>query len=113
MNLRHRLILLSFAGLLASCQLPVYDPPIPVPTPPAPVDPGPVDPVTNGAITVAQFDAVPAGATEAEVLAALGTPFRRFTAAGMDVLQYVFNGSSAEAHFFLKDGKVERKARFG
>jgi hypothetical protein len=110
------LALLALAGLVGcsdSWTVPVDPPHGPVPPQPSPVDPGPVDPnPSSGSITEAKYASVPDGATEAEVLAAIGAPFRRFTAAGMDVLQYVFVGTSGEAHFFLKDGKVERKARF-
>lgn len=108
-----------YALLLAACggceSIPVvpHDPPV-NPTPVEPPIPVPVNPpvVGGGSITDAQYDAVSEGALESEVVAKLGAPFQRATAAGMTKLVYIFVGTDHVAWFFVgADGKVTRKSR--
>lgn len=101
-------------ALLAGCGSWVV--PVTPPGPaPVPVDPNPPPQPTpgGGATTDAAVAAVPEGATRDAIVAALGAPFREFDAAGFHVLQYTITGTLAEAHLFLKDGRLVRKGRFG
>lgn len=89
--------------------------PIPViPVGPGPVDPGPVHPpgpVAVGAIDEAKWATTPDGMTEADLVAFVGQPFRKSLVNGFTVYVYAFVNSDSVAWFFVKDGKVVRKAR--
>lgn len=76
------------------------EPPGP-PTPPKPPDPVPV-------VDRTRVDAVPIGATEAEVRAALGTPFKVSTVDGQRVLVYSVGVLFAEL-WLGPDGRVVQK----
>lgn len=103
--------LLALALAFAGCAVEVPDaPPLP-PSPPAPgpVEPPPVTP-TEGAITEAQFAAVPDAATMDEVKAALGPTFGKpFTAAGFTIWRYAEKDGNAIFSLFWKDGKIDHK----
>jgi hypothetical protein len=110
--------LLALALLLTACgcqgPIPVVDPahpPAPGPVNPGPIDPGPVAPPADGegTITMAAYNAVADGATEADVYAALGKPFRRTETGGYSILVYSIRGSDSVAWFFLRDGKLDHK----
>jgi hypothetical protein len=84
-------------------------PPPPVPVP-VPVDPGPVTP-TTGAIDEAGYAAILDGATEADVIARLGAPFRKSVASGFTIYVYAFRNSDSVAWLYFSAGVVVRKAR--
>ena len=108
------LLLLALSGGCAPIPIIHADPPVnPTPVDPTPPVTPPVTPPSNGAgsIDEAGYAAVVEGASEADVLARLGEPFRRTPTAGYVVWLYTFAGSDGVAWFFVKGGVVERKSR--
>lgn len=99
-------LLLLLAG---GCYTPVPLPPGPVdPPPPVPIDPPPVTP-TSGVMTQAQFDAIPVGAAESDVVGKVGQPFRSHDAAGFHILTYVESGTSRTFSLWFKAGLLDHK----
>ena len=84
-----------------------------MPVGPGPVDPGPgpIPPVHSEGITLAQYDAIQMGWSEADVAPVTGSPFRTTQVSGMTVWVYALADSDSVAWVFFKDGKVVRKSR--
>ena len=108
---RARVHLLALLMLLAGgcgtvpVPAPIDDPP-PIVAPP--VTP-PVQPPSTTGITMAAFDAVPLGATEADVVKALGAPFQSHDAAGFAIHTYLVVGDSRTAFAWMRAGVLDHK----
>ncbi len=111
-------LLAAALTLCVGCATPVVPvgPPTPVdpgPSPgPGPIDPGPgptpVPTTGPGTITDAQFAALPDGSTEAAVLALVGQPYQKHSAAGFSIWAYLMGGRTV--WFWMKDGVVDHRS---
>lgn len=107
--------LLAVLSLLGGCGSPLVLPPAPYPPVPVPVVEPPTPlPVGRRVVTQAEADAVPLGATEAQIRALFGPALKTLVLPDSDgVLMLVYSASTPTdptrfAEFWLQDGRLVR-----
>ena len=106
------LLILTVVGC-ANGQVPVIDPTDPN-VPPTPIvhdDPPTPKPVPSGAISETGYAGLTEGMAEAQVISAVGTPFRVSETGGFKIYVYAFENSNSVAWVMFKNGLVVRKSR--